>query len=117
MSSLAVYAVGASGPLGVTQHELLDLPRGCLRQLERDVNVAGYLVAGDLGAHVRDQLVRGCARADTEQDERLRALAPPVVGYPDDRGVEYGRVAHQRLLHLDGGDVLAAGAASVANPE
>src|SRR5208282_4325195 len=33
----------------------------CFRQLEGDVDLAGCLVAGDLGANVRDQLFRGCA--------------------------------------------------------
>ena len=38
-----------------------------------------------------------------------RALAPPLVGHADDRGLAHGRVGHQLVLQLDRGDPLAAG--------
>ena len=49
-------------------------------------------------------------------DERLGPLAPLLVGDTDDRGVEHGVVGEQRLLHLDGRDVLPAGDDDVLGP-
>ena len=68
----------------------------------------GALVAGQEAARVGGELEGLQGAAGPEHDERLRALAPLIVGYADDRHLEYGRVA-PTPLHLDGGDVLAAG--------
>src|SRR6188508_2811422 len=57
----------------------------------------------------RDQLAFVGGLPVAENDEGLRALAPPVVRDADHRGVDHGRVAQERLLDLDRGDVLTAG--------
>ncbi|MEA2514595.1 MAG: hypothetical protein QOJ59_4082, partial [Thermomicrobiales bacterium] len=55
-----------------------------------------------------DDLIRGRGRTGLEGDERFRDLAPIVVGDGDDRDFEDGRMGVDRLLDLDGRDVLTA---------
>ena len=54
------------------------------------------------------QVVRCRDAVGAQHHERLGPLAPAIVGHLHDGGLEDRRVAHDRLLHLDGGDVLAA---------
>ena len=56
---------------------------------------------------MRDQLLRG--RFPVRHHERGDQLAPLAVRDADHRDLPDRRVRHQRVLDLDGGDVLAAG--------
>ena len=60
-------------------------------------------------AHVVDELLLAGLLAGLEHHEGLGPLAPLLVGHPDDRHVQDGLVGEERLLDLDGGDVLPAG--------
>src|SRR5574340_571031 len=55
------------------------------------------------------QLRLGGARAGAQGYEGDRSFAPLLARRCDDRGLEHGRMADQRRLDLDGGDVLTAG--------
>ena len=56
----------------------------------------------------RDVLV-GQRGAGADDDERVRHLAPPLVGMADDGGLEDVGVFVEHALDLGGGDVLPAG--------
>ena len=59
-------------------------------------------------AHMLDQLLRRDADAGPKNHERLWHLAPLGIGNSNHRGLQHGCVAHDRLLNLDRGNVLAA---------
>src|SRR5689334_4299842 len=106
-TSLSVDALVAPGPFPVAEHELLDLPRRRLRQRpERDRLRA--LEVGEQATAVRDDVRLGRRPALLRDDERLRHLAPLLVRHGDDRDLEDVGVPRDRLLHLDGRDVLTA---------
>src|SRR5829696_5644836 len=105
---LLVHLLFALRPFLVAQDELLDFAGRGLGQLG-ELDGRGSLEAGDvLLAEVYDLLL-GRILPLLEYDERLGALAPLLVRDGDDRGLHYGRVARNGLLHLDRRDVLAAG--------
>ena len=64
---------------------------------------------GEQAAAVGDDVARRRAAAFLGDDESLRHLAPLRVGDGDDRDLEDVGVLGDRLLHLDGRDVFAAG--------
>src|SRR5512143_1949453 len=72
------------GSRAVAQDELLDLAGRGLRQLAELVALR-HLVARQVLATMRVELVRGDRRARLELDERARRLAPLRVGLRDDR--------------------------------
>ncbi len=57
----------------------------------------------------REDFLCARARALFESDEGFGTLAPALVGNPDHRAFEHGRVGADGLLDLDRRDVLAAG--------
>src|SRR5215204_125211 len=95
-------------PLLLAQHELLHLAGGGLRQLP-ELHRCRALEARQAFPAEFDDLLLGDALPRLELDERLGSLAPLLVGYRDDGGLQHGRVVVHRLLDLDGRDVLAAG--------
>src|SRR3712207_1243625 len=97
-----------SGPLLVAQDELLDLAGRGLREV-CELDGGGGLEAGDALLAVVYDLLLGSLLSLLEGDEGLRALAPLLIGDGDDRGLHHRRMPGDRLLHLDGRDVLAAG--------
>src|SRR2546425_922604 len=103
----SVDALGAAGPLPIAQDELLDLPGGRLRQLA-ELDGGGTLEMGDLPPAELDDLLLSGLHARLERDEGLRPLAPLLVRDGDHRALEDGGVPGDRLLDLDGRDVLAA---------
>jgi hypothetical protein len=56
-----------------------------------------------------DDLLLGRMPIVLQGDERLRSLAPEVVGHRDHGAFQHRRMGDDRLLDLDAGDVLAAG--------
>jgi hypothetical protein len=55
-----------------------------------------------------DDLLCGGRHPGTQRDECLGGLAPLLVRHPDHRRFQHRGIAVDRLLDLDGGDVLAA---------
>src|SRR3954468_8252767 len=95
-------------PLALAQGELLHLAGGRLRE-RPELDLLRCLEVGKHGLAVRDDLLGRRVLARGEGDERLRYLAPLLVRHGDHGGFEHRRMAHHRLLDLDGADVLAAG--------
>src|SRR5688572_5274804 len=104
---MSVDPLGLALPLAVAQHELLHLAGGGLGQVT-ELDEGGGLEVGDVLPAELDDLLLGGGHAGLERDERLRPLAPFLVGDRDDRALQHGGVLRYRLLHLDGRDVLAA---------
>src|SRR6266581_7523509 len=111
LSSMApprlVDALLLPGPFPLAQRVLLHLAgRGLRQRTEGDrpraLEVCEYraAVGDDVGLRRRPSLL--------EHDERLRHLAPLRVRHGDHRHLEHVGVARDRLLDLDGRDVLAA---------
>jgi hypothetical protein len=73
------------------------------------VHLLGRLDAADPLLGVGDELRFGDLRALLRLDHRDHALAPRLVGQPDDAAVAHGRVRQQRLLHLGRVHVETAG--------
>src|SRR5436190_16454746 len=74
-----------------------------------EVQLAGDLVAGDLGpAVLLDVLQRGRGSAGTGLHDGRHPLAPTLVGNADNDGVPNSGVSLHRRLHLFGIDLLAA---------
>src|SRR5688572_13001930 len=92
-------------PLSVAEHELLHLAGGGLGQVT-ELDEGGRLEVGDVLPAELDDLLLGRGHPRLERDERLRALAPLLVGDRHHRALEHGGVLRHRLLDLDGGDVL-----------
>src|SRR5262245_21105828 len=95
-------------PFLLAEHVLLHLAGRGLRQVA-ELDRGGAREVGDLVAAEGDELAGGREMAGLDREERLRPLAPGVVGDGDDRALEHRRVPRDRLLDLDGRDVLAAG--------
>src|ERR671914_2657675 len=103
-----MYPLLLPGPLLVAQDELLDLAGRGLGQVA-ELDGGGGLEAGDvLFAEVYDLLLARLP-ALLQDNERLGALAPLLVGHRDNSGLHHRRVLGDGLLDLDGRDVLAAG--------
>src|SRR5437667_5162222 len=107
IASSSVDALLLSGPLLLAQDVLLDLPGRGLRERAEGHRLRAFevrqrrpAVRHDVGLGRRPPLLR--------HDERLRDLAPPLVRHGDHRHLEHVGVARDRLLDLDGRDVLAA---------
>src|SRR5262252_2919942 len=96
-----------AAPLLVAQDELLDLARRGLGEVP-ELDGGGTLEARNESAAKRDDVLLRRARARLERHEGLGAFSPLLVGHRHHRAFENGRVARDRLLHLDRGDVLAA---------
>src|SRR3989475_4069667 len=104
---LLVDALLVPGPFPLAQRVLLHLAgRGLRQRAEGDrpraleVREHRAAVGDDVGLRRRPSLL--------EHDERLRHLAPLRVRHGDHRHLEHVGVACDRLLDLDGRDVLAA---------
>src|SRR6266481_1183938 len=104
---LLVDALLVPGPFPFAQRVLLHLAgRGLRQRAEGDrpraleVREHRAAVGDDVGLRRRPSLL--------EHDERLRHLAPLRVRHGDYRHLEHVGVARDRLLDLDGRDVLAA---------
>src|SRR5262245_42215470 len=95
--------------------ELLYLAGGGAGQVRDELDVTRRLVAGQKRAYVLDQVLCGHSGVPRD-DERLRTLAPRLVGHADHRDVLHRRVREQGLFDLDGGDVLAARDDDVLGP-
>src|SRR5207247_9010442 len=99
--------LGLALPLLLAQHELLDLARGGLGQVA-ELDGRRRLEVGDvLLAEVDDLALAGLVPR-LERDERLRTLAPLLVGDGDDRALHHGGVAGAELARLDRRGVPAA---------
>src|SRR3989454_10569336 len=94
-------------PLLLAQDELLHLPGRRLRQVA-ELDGRRALEMRDVLAAELDDLRSGRRLTGLERDERLGALAPPLVGDRDNGALEHGRVPGDALLDLDRRDVLAA---------
>src|SRR5687767_4848024 len=94
---------GSSGPTGaagvpapaeafvegvVVHHPSRAVPRHLVDELDR----SGLLVGRDVRPAVLDDLLRRRRLALLENDDRLDALGPRLVGYADDRRLLHGRV-------------------------
>src|SRR5438105_11270820 len=97
---------GRSCPLA--QHELLDLAGGSLRDL-LEAHLARHLVGRQQGAAMRDELGGAHRDAALELDEGERRLAPFRIGPRHHCAGHHRGVAIERILHLQGADVLPAG--------
>src|SRR5664279_429188 len=95
-------------PLALAEDVLLYLPGRGLRE-RAELNRDGTLVVGDVVAAAVDDLALGRRPVVLERHERLRALAPFLIWGCDDSALQHGRVAGDRVLDLDGRNVLAAG--------
>src|ERR1700748_1155998 len=94
-------------PFLLAEHVLLDLAgRGSGQLAELDLCRAFEF--GEVLAAEPDQVLLGDVLAWLEFDERLRPLAPLLVGRGHDGGLEHGRMLGDRLLHLDARDGLPA---------
>src|SRR5439155_3798166 len=96
-----------ASPLLLAQDELLNLPRGGLRQVA-ELDGGGTLEVRDVLAAKLDDVPLGRALAGLERDERLGPLAPLRVGDRDHRALEHGGVPDDGPFDLDRRDVLAA---------
>src|SRR5215212_5272001 len=105
----ALNPAGMSRPLLLTQVRLLDLSAGGPRQCVDELDGLRHLVPRDSHLHVLHQLYFAGLGPRPQHDERLRTLAPFLVWYADHGDFEYRRVRLDRLLDLDGRDVLAPG--------
>src|SRR5438067_3158742 len=94
-------------PLPVAEDELLDLAGRGLGQLA-ELDRLGRFEMRDPRADVLDDVLLARLLAGLQAHEGLGDLAPAIVGNRDYSALEHGRVACDRLLHLDGRDVLAA---------
>src|SRR5437660_2608101 len=99
----------ASGPVRLAQLELLQLARGRARERVAELDRRRTLVVRHARPTERDQVVRARRRPRPQHDQRLDRLAPFLVGDADHRGLGHGRMLIEAVLHLDRGDVLAAG--------
>src|SRR4029453_2933792 len=114
---LSLDPADVPGPFLLAQFELLDLPAARTGQRRHELNRLGRLETGDVFPYVRDQLrLTDLAGVRGENDERLGALAPLLVGYADHRRFVDGGVRFEGVLHLDGRDVLTAGDDDVLGP-
>src|SRR2546421_3141040 len=104
---MSVDPLGLALPLLVAQDELLDLARRGLGQVA-ELDGGRALEVRDVLAAELDDLGLGRLHPRLEGDERLRPLAPLLVGHGDHRALHDRGVARDGLLHLDGRDVLAA---------
>src|SRR5438067_119334 len=86
------------------------LRRGGPRQRRQEADVPRLLVAGELLAHVRDQLLGGERGAIAQYHRGRDRLAPVGVGHADDAGLADRRVRQQDPLDLGWEDALAAAA-------
>src|SRR5215217_4538331 len=110
-----VDALVVPGPLPLAQDELLHLAGRGPRDLtefhgDRALEVRQVLAAEG------DQLLRRRLLTRFEGDERLRPLAPVVVRDGDNGALQDGGVGAERMLDLNGGDVLAPGDDDVLLP-
>src|SRR5215207_6712396 len=108
LKSLSVDPPLAPGPLRLAQRELLHLAGGGLRERAERDRVRALVVREAVAAERLDLRLRR-ARTLLQRHERLRPLAPALVGDRHDGALEHRGVRADRLLHLDGRDVLAAG--------
>src|SRR6476619_6945363 len=90
----------------LAQDELLNLPRGRLRE-RAEHDTARCLEMGEQVAAVLDELALSYARIRFQLDERARCLAPLLVRLRDDCRGKHRRVAMQRILDLERRNVLA----------
>ena len=90
------------------QFVLADLAGGGARQ-RAEFDVLGTLEVRQALAAPGDQLFGGGGVIGLEADVGLRHFSPFLVGDGDDGDFGDGGVIGQRLLHFNGGDVLAAG--------
>src|SRR6185437_5141640 len=97
------------------QREFLDLPRRRLRQL-LEHEIARYFVTRHVLAAEQPQFLGGHLGAGPELDKGARCLTPFRVGLRDYRHAQHGRMAVQRLLHFDRGNVLPARDDDVLRP-
>src|SRR5579885_325928 len=104
-----------AGGLGA-QRRLVDLAAALLRQLvlAADPHVPGHLVARELRAAVREQLLD--ARRRREDDEGRHVLAARGVGHPNHVRRPDRRVGGEHRLDLRGRDVHAGGLDDIAEP-
>src|SRR5947209_2367897 len=91
------------------QLALEDLARRVARELIHENDVAGHLVARQVGAHMVLQL--GCAdlAPRVKADEGTQPLAELLVTDADDRHLTDPREPGEQILDLAGEDVLTAG--------
>src|SRR2546429_1530778 len=92
----------------LAQHELLDLAGGGLRDL-LEAHLARHLVGRQQGAAMRDELGGAHRDAALELDEGEGRLAPFRIGPRHHCAGHHRGVAIERILHLQGADVLPAG--------
>src|SRR6266446_5881905 len=94
----------------LAQLEFLDLARRGFWQRSED-DRPRYLVMGEVGAAPGDDVIAGNgagAGLRLERDKSARGLAPDRVGPGDDRRLHHLRMAIERILDFERGDVLAA---------
>src|SRR6478735_4309362 len=112
---LSVDPPRAPGPLRLAKRELLHLAGGGLRERAELDRVRALVVREAVAAERLDLGVRR-ARAFLQGHEGLRPLAPALVGDRHDGALEDRGVRADRLLDLDGRDVLPAGDDHVLAP-
>src|SRR5215510_13970847 len=91
-AAFLVDALGAAGPVGLAELELLDLAGGGALEGRADLHRGGALEVGEAAAAEVDEgaLVRRLAGAEHHQG--LDRFAPLLVGHADDGGLGHGGV-------------------------
>src|SRR5450759_4203221 len=112
----ALDPADVAGPLLLAQGKLLHLAGRGLGQGLDEVHCRRGLVPRDPGSDVLDQLGPVEFGPRPQHHEGLRPLAPGLVRYADHGDLQDGGVRVDGLLHLDRGDVLAAGDDDVLGP-
>src|SRR6202035_5538061 len=90
------------------QHEFLNLSGRRLRQFIHEVKRARNLEMRQRGAGKIMQLSLRRGLTGAQNDECVGRFTPFFMRHADHRNLEHGRVAQQRALDFDRGDVLAA---------
>src|SRR5215475_8616095 len=92
-------------PVRLAQHPLDELARRVPREILVEGHLARHLVAGEVLARERDDILGGEPASRPRLDGGVDALAPVVVGHPENRHVLNVGVTVERVLDLRGIDI------------
>src|SRR5918996_2218434 len=95
-------------PFLLAKNVLLDLSGGGLGQIAKGDRARAFEMGDALAAELDDLLSRRL-HPKAWHHEGLGHLSPALIRHADHAHLEHGRVLHDHLFHLLGGDVLSAG--------